>query len=63
MNIRDIRHREGLTMKQVAEMSNVSEAAISLIERGKRIPNLQTAKNIADALNVSLDELIKGVES
>ena len=63
MNIRDIRHTEGLTMKQVAEMCNVSEAAISLIERGKRIPNLRTAKRIADALNVSLDELIKGVEN
>lgn len=58
MNLREIRHRKGLTMKQVAAMANVSEAAISLYERGHRVPSLAVAHRIAQALGVTIDELI-----
>lgn len=61
MNLRKIRQELGLTMKQVAEMSNCSEAAISLYERGKRMPSVLIAAKIAKALNVTLDELFKVV--
>lgn len=58
MNLREIRHSKGLTMKQVATMANVSEAAISLYERGQRVPSLAVAHRIAQALGVTIDELI-----
>ena len=55
MNLRELRHRKGLTMKQVAKMANVSESAISLYERGYRVPRLIVAKRIATALGVTVD--------
>jgi transcriptional regulator with XRE-family HTH domain len=58
MNLRDIRKSKGLTMKQVADAAQISEAAVSLYENGKRFPNLSTAYKIAKALDVSIDELI-----
>lgn len=58
MNLREIRQRQGLTMKQVAIKANVSEAAISLYERGLREPGLTVANRIAAALGVTIDELI-----
>ena len=45
-------------MKQVADAAQISEAAVSLYENGKRFPNLSTAYKIAKALDVSIDELI-----
>lgn len=59
LNLRQLRHDRGLTMKQVAEMAGCSEAAVSLYERDKRKPTLITAYRIAKALNVSIDDLFK----
>jgi putative transcriptional regulator len=58
MELRDIRHAQGLTMKQVAEKANLSESVVCLIENGKRNPSLKTAKKLATALGVTVDELI-----
>lgn len=58
MRLREIRHIRGLTLKQVADEAKVSEAAMSLYERGKRNPNLVTAYRIAKALGVTIDELM-----
>ena len=59
MKLREIRRMKGLTMKQVADMAKISEAAISLYERGLRTPNLSTAHKIADALGLTVDELFE----
>lgn len=58
MRIRELRHEKGLTMKQVAIKAGVSEAAISLYERGLRKPTIVVAFKIAAALGVTVDELI-----
>ena len=57
MRMRELRRAKGLTMKQVADKANVSEAAVSLYERGLRNPNLSTAHRIAEVLNCTVDEL------
>ncbi len=51
------RKYRGLTQKELAEAAGTSQAAIALIEKGKRNPGMETARRIADALNCDLDDL------
>lgn len=59
MNIKKFRKAIGLTQKQVAEKAECSEAAVCLYESGKRVPKISTAYKIAQALGVTIDELMK----
>jgi DNA-binding XRE family transcriptional regulator len=45
-----LRHRRGLTQRQLSELSGVQQADISRIERGETQPTTVTAKRLADAL-------------
>ncbi|TLS37774.1 helix-turn-helix domain-containing protein [Pseudalkalibacillus caeni] len=50
--IRKYRKNRKLTMKQLGDKINKSEAAVSQYETSKREPDLNTLKDIADALQV-----------
>ncbi len=50
------RMKQGLTMKQLAEMTNITYATISRIEKDGKA-NLSTIKKLADSLNISIDWL------
>lgn len=54
------KHREakGLSRATLAEMAGLHQTYIGLLERGKRSPNLDTAKAVASALGISLAKLI-----
>lgn len=54
------KHREALGMKQeeLAEYVNLSPNYMSAIERGAKIPRLETFIRIANALNVPSDLLL-----
>lgn len=58
------RHREKrvLSRAALAEKSGLHQTYVDLLERGERSPNLDTAKAIADALNVPLGKLIAEAE-
>jgi transcriptional regulator with XRE-family HTH domain len=56
--IRDIRKKQGLTQALLAEKSGVEPSNISHIERAATKLSLPTLVNIANALEVSLDELV-----
>jgi DNA-binding XRE family transcriptional regulator len=45
-----LRHRRGLTQRQLSELSGVQQADISRIERGETRPTTVTARRLADAL-------------
>jgi len=60
--IKALREESGLTQAKLAELSGVSPAAISLIEKGERLPSMIVTRKIATALKVSFDELT-GIES
>lgn len=60
-NIRDIRNGQGLTQVQLAEMANVSQPYLLDLEKGRRGAKPETWQRIADALNVTVDEL-RGVD-
>jgi repressor LexA len=56
--LREIRRKKHLTQKELGEKINVSESTVSQYENSMRQPNLDTLRDIADALGVSTDKLL-----
>lgn len=56
--IRNLRKEHGMTLKDLAVKTNMSEQAISQYEREVRKVNLDTLKKIAIALNVPIENLL-----
>lgn len=52
--IRDLRQQKGLSLKQLAERSGVSAAAIHKIERNSMVPTITTLMRLSGALNRSV---------
>lgn len=59
--IREHRIARNWRQEDLAEHANLSSAYIGMIERGEKIPKLQTFIEIANVLHVSADELLSGV--
>jgi transcriptional regulator with XRE-family HTH domain len=59
--VRELRQAAGLSQEAFAERCDLDRTYISGIERGKRNVSLENLKVLADALNVSLSELLKGL--
>jgi transcriptional regulator with XRE-family HTH domain len=59
-NVRKYRNRVGISQDVLSKKANLSFYTITKIEAGG-IPNptIKTAKKIADALEVSIDDLVK----
>lgn len=56
--VRVWREHRGLTVSALAEKAGIAQPYLSQIETGKREGTLQTMKKIADALRVTLDDLV-----
>jgi transcriptional regulator with XRE-family HTH domain len=56
--IRLQRQMADLSLRRLAELTNVSNAYLSQIERGLHQPSLRVLRSIAQALNVSADTLL-----
>lgn len=59
--IKAARERKGLTQEELAEEVDLSPMHVSVIERGVKLPKLETFINIANALDVSADMLLQDV--
>ena len=59
--IKAARERAHLTQEQLAEIVDISPTHMSVIERGVKTPKLDTFVRIANALDVSADELLQDV--
>lgn len=53
-----VREEKGLKREDIAKKIGTSSAIIGRYERNERTPNIDIAKNIAEALEVSLDYLV-----
>jgi len=56
--IREARKQKGLTQERITEMVNISASHFSNIETGKTKLSLPTLVALANALQVSVDELL-----
>ena len=54
----EVRQAHGMTQEQLAAVSGVHRVTIARIETGASSPNVDTLKQLADALGVLVDDLI-----
>lgn len=60
--VRELRSLRNLTLKQLSEKTGLSVSYLSDVERGNTNPSLNTIEVIAQALEISVQKLITGVE-
>lgn len=51
------REESGLSQRALAERAKLSPAMLNAIEKGTKTPSLDSARRLAEALGVSLDDL------
>ena len=56
--IREQRKRANLSLRQLAELTHLSNPYLSQVERGLHQPSVRVLKAISDALNVSAETLL-----
>lgn len=57
--ISKLRKKMGMTQAQLADKLNVTVQAVSKWEKGKGLPDINTLEPLAEALNISIVELMK----
>lgn len=58
-NVRRIRKERGMTQQVLANAVGVSGPMIVQIERGSKVPSIVLGRDIAAALGVSVEDLLK----
>ncbi len=56
--LKQLRTQKGLTQKQLAEITNLSQNAISMYESGRREPDMRTLSALAQALDSDMNHLL-----
>ena len=59
MDLRIIRKNRGLTLNKVADMTGLSQSFLTRLENGERGLTVSTAKKLAYAYDVSINELLR----
>jgi transcriptional regulator with XRE-family HTH domain len=57
--VRRIRRNQGLSQEEFAMVAGLDRSYMGAIERGEQNPSLWTIARIADALEVSISELVE----
>ena len=57
-SLRKLREEKGWTQKDLSDRTMITQFAISRLERGQRCGNIVTVVNLANALGVTVEELI-----
>ena len=58
IELKNARHRKGLTQQQLADLSQVSLKHIQLIEKGVKNPSFEILRAVVRVVDISLDALI-----
>jgi transcriptional regulator with XRE-family HTH domain len=61
-NLRRCRRRAGFSQEELGMRSSLHRTEIGLLERGARVPRIDTLIKIASALAIPPSELIAGIE-
>ena len=59
MMLKVIRERNGLSLRALAEKAGMSYTYLCNVENGKADPSLSTLKRLAEALGITVSELVK----
>jgi transcriptional regulator with XRE-family HTH domain len=59
--IKELRDQKGISQEELAHRAGLSRTGMGFLETGKRWPRLDTLMKVADGLNITVDELLKGV--
>jgi len=62
-NIKKLREKNAWTQEELAERAQLHISYIGQIERGLRYPSLRVLFKIADALEVKISDLFKGIDA
>ena len=57
-NLKNLRLDHGLTQPKLAQIVGTTQQAISYFESATKVPNIETAGRIAEALDVTIDALM-----
>lgn len=60
--LRELRTTRELTLKELAERTNLSVSFLSDIERGRTTPTLNTLESLAQGFGISVLDLLSGVD-
>jgi transcriptional regulator with XRE-family HTH domain len=60
--IKELRDQKGISQEELAHRAGLSRTGMGFLETGKRWPRLDTLMKVADGLNISVDELLKGLQ-
>lgn len=58
-NLKRIRTEKSMTQGDIVRSTGIDRSSMSALEGGKQNPTLETIKKIAQALGVSMDQLLK----
>lgn len=62
INMKNCREAKGMTVGELSDKVNIAKQTLWAYERGERNPTPEVLCQIADALDVSLDMLVRGKE-
>ena len=60
--MRELRAKQSFSQEAFADHCGLHRTAMSLIERGKRVPSLRTLLTISSGFGITLSELLRGVD-
>ncbi|MED3882814.1 helix-turn-helix transcriptional regulator [Priestia megaterium] len=59
--IRELRIIKGISQEELASIADIHRTYIGAIERGEKNITVCTASKVAQSLNITLEELVKGL--
>lgn len=62
-NLKRLRKAKNLTQKELGELCDVSESMIGLVENGNRKPSYELLLKLGEALDCSVDDLLRGTKN
>jgi transcriptional regulator with XRE-family HTH domain len=60
--IKQLRLQKKISQEDLAAKAGLSRTGMGLIEQGKRWPRLATLLKISDALGMTIEEVLKGIQ-
>ena len=59
-NLKKCRTRKGISQEELSKKISIHPVQFSRYERGQSVPSIEVVQKIADALEVSIDQLVYG---